>query len=365
MEEKPRYVLRKKGRYYWNPTAKMQAAGFVPSSLGKDRAKAYRQAEGLNRAWDTWQDQQRGRRKRKDLSALIEDFKADPVAYGALALKTQYEADKAFSRIEPTLGKVLVNDIDRQLARALYNKWCGEASVSIANKVHKWLVWLLTYALENGQLPYHPLLRMKKLAQPKRKARWAQAEVEAVYSKAMTDAKATSGNHIPKRPSVAHAMQLAYDSSQRMGDILALRWNQFDGEGIKVEQSKTGETVWCPLSAKSLEMVREMKEANRARKRPSTHMIVSEATGQPYSSVEVFSCLFRKFRIRAGITRDVNFRDLRRTAASDLGDAGATEAEISAMTGHAIGSSVLKDYVIPSKAAGRNARRKRYGDDGT
>nr|MBC8158653.1 hypothetical protein [Alphaproteobacteria bacterium] len=89
---------------------------------------------------------------------------------------------------------------------------------------------------------------------------------------------------------------------------------------------------------------------------------VSEETGQPYTDRNVFSRIFRKFRDRVGV-KERTFHDIRRTALTELGNQGATNAEIVTLSGHDINSRVLKDYVMPDRTAALNAARKRWTND--
>ncbi len=159
----------------------------------------------------------------------------------------------------------------------------------------------------------------------------------------------------------AHALQArmlaSWDhTSLPEQDILALQWSQFDGEGLTVRQiKKRGDReLWIPLHPRTLEML-------AATSKTSTYVVVSEETGRPYVRYQAFSRIFRKFRERAGIRQDLTFQDLRRTAMTEMGDHGATNAEIVAFSGHKENSRVLDTYIKPGRAAARNAARKRWG----
>jgi len=93
----------------------------------------------------------------------------------------------------------------------------------------------------------------------------------------------------------------------------------------------------------------------------STYIIVSEETKQPYADRRTFSRIFSKFRKRAGIRDELRFNDLRRTAMTEMGDAGATNAEMVSYSGHSINSRVLDTYIKPGKGAAINAANKRWG----
>ena len=159
------------------------------------------------------------------------------------------------------------------------------------------------------------------------------------------------------RPSVALAVQIAYDTSMPRQDILALEWTQFDGEGLTVKLIKKRgqeETLWLPLSTKAMLMM----DTGNVRHLAGSRIIISEETGKPYGE-EAFSRLFRKFRDRAGIDGRT-FHDLRRTALTELGNTHSTNAEIIKFSGHGITSPVLDDYVRPDKKITRAAAKRRW-----
>src|SRR6516162_4438036 len=50
--DKPRYLVKLKGSFYWRPTPKMKRAGFQEHRLGKHELTAKLEATRLNAAWD-------------------------------------------------------------------------------------------------------------------------------------------------------------------------------------------------------------------------------------------------------------------------------------------------------------------------
>ena len=61
-------------------------------------------------------------------------------------------------------------------------------------------------------------------------------------------------------------------------------------------------------------------------------MVVSEVTGRPYQESD-FQHTFAEIRDSAGLKKDLQFRDLRRTLATALGAAGCTDDQIRGVTG--------------------------------
>ena len=60
----------------------------------------------------------------------------------------------------------------------------------------------------------------------------------------------------------------------------------------------------------------------------------------------------------AGLERNLTFQDLRTTALTNMGNKGATMAEIVSFSGHKMNSPVLETYVKPGREAAKRARKK-------
>ncbi len=356
-----RHMITRGNHHYFQPSKTMRAAGFRAETLGTDHRAATARVERWNDEWDVIRQ---NRKIEPDIAVrqgdgkwLIDRFQADPTWYGQKAPATREEMDYCFGIIAETFGDIPIRAIERRHCRALYNNVRIEGSPHKAKKVIKWFSRLLEYAVEIGVRDDNPARRLKIEAPQGRTAVWTENEVRAVIATALAGGTAESGNDIPARPSVALAVQIAYDTSLPQQDILALRWPQYDGEGLTVRQKKRrgDRELWIPLSSETLQMLAGTERA-------STHIVVSEETRRPYTGRGlVFARLFRRFRKRAGIDRDLTFHDLRRTALTELGAAGATNAEIVAFSGHKLNSRVLDDYVKPGREAAKRARKKREG----
>jgi len=339
----------------------MRAAGFSTETLGADYDAAATRVEQFNSEWDEIRHlRDEGPEQRGDFSWLINQFEKDPTWYLAKARRTIEEIDYAFKIINQKIGFQSPTAVSRRHCRALYNQLRVEGSVHKARKIMKWFVRLMEYAVEIGVRDDNPAIRLKMEKPPGRNQVWTPAEVEAVVKAALAGGRARGGNAIPARPSIALATLIAYDTSLPEQDVLALKWEQFDGQGLTVKQKKPrGEQkeLWTPLSKECLSMM-------KATVKTSLFIIVSEQTAQPYPEQGiVFSRLHRRFRRRAGIRKDLTFQDLRRTALTELGNTGSTNAQIVSISGHDIASNVLKDYVKPDKQAALEAARKRWQND--
>lgn len=171
----------------------------------------------------------------------------------------------------------------------------------------------LAWALDRGMISVNPLKRPGRV--------WKGSRAEKVWS----DDDERSLLAVAS-PQMALAITLALWTGQRQGDLLRLTWNAYDGQFIRLRQSKTGVRVVIPVGA-------PLKAILEATRRVSP-FIISSGDDRPYTS-DGFRATWRKTCERAGV-KGLTFHDLRGTAVSRLASAGATEMEIAAITGHAV-----------------------------
>lgn len=149
-------------------------------------------------------------------------------------------------------------------------------------------------------------------------------------------------------------MLLLY-TGQRIGDVLAMTWADYDGDYIKVvAQQKTGAKVdvYCH------HVLNAEIEAWRISQRVMGATILTRYDGKPLSYNRVRN---RATEILKEIERPhLQLRDLRRTAATTLAEAGCTVPQIAAITGHSIEKCqrILDTYVVRTKATSRAAIKK-------
>jgi integrase len=166
-----------------------------------------------------------------------------------------------------------------------------------------------------------------------------------------TDADIAQFNKVASEPLRA-ALVLGLWTGQRQGDLLRLRWTAYNGRFIEVRQPKTKARVIIPTAA----ALRATLRALRRRRKAAT--ILTNSRGLPWTS-SGFRASWRKACAAAGIA-ELRFNDLRGSAVTRLAEAGATEPEIAAITGHRLGyvTQVMDRYLNRSKALAQNAIAK-------
>ncbi len=152
-----------------------------------------------------------------------------------------------------------------------------------------------------------------------------------------------------RRPSMGLAVMLGWCLGQRPADLRKLPWTTYDGAAVALRQAKTKTAVWVPA-------LPELRKLLDAATRSSVQIVVSEATGRPYQESD-FQHTFVDIRRAAGLSDDLQFRDLRRTLATALGAAGCTDDQIRSITGHKT-RNVVAVYVRPDQTFAKGAMKK-------
>jgi integrase len=116
-------------------------------------------------------------------------------------------------------------------------------------------------------------------------------------------------------------------TGQRGGDVVKMKWDDFDGESIHVVQEKTGKKLWlkCPKPL-VVALKREQKKTNR-------EFIFVHAYGEPFANAQTLSHAIRN-RLEALGIEGYTMHGLRKNAGIELAEAGCTVDEIMAVLGH-------------------------------
>lgn len=127
-------------------------------------------------------------------------------------------------------------------------------------------------------------------------------------------------------------------TGQRGGDVVKMKWTDFDGKRIFVVQEKTGKKLWlnCPKPL-LVALKREQSGTNR-------EYIFHHAYDGPFSSAQVLSHAIRNRLLELGINKPPAEREpgvkgytmhgLRKNAGIELALAGCSVSQIMAVLGH-------------------------------
>lgn len=278
------------------------------------------------------------------VSWLIAEYKRDAVFKG-LAPSTQKLYGYYFPVIEEFIGDIPANKVSRAQARDIYNTFV-DTHIRKASQI----VQVARPLFNFGRDVYPNLITenpFEGMGVKKAKPRQTIVPAEAIET-----AKIKAIGMGLK--SVAYAIQLGYDAGQRPGDIRMLQRKDYDGEWLRVRQSKTSAVVDIPVYK-----MPALKAMLDQLGHDSTLILHEERTGQPYSK-DMLCRRVREVFIAAGIGGDIQFRDLRRTAVVRLAEAGCEIAEICAITGHSLreATQILEVYLPRTRRMAENAADK-------
>ena len=321
----------------------MREAGFHPEPLGKDESDALARASILLADWDkirTTGQATSTSLKHGTMNWLIAHYQKDR-AYLSRQPKTQAEFDRLAAVISKTFGKHMVAAIERRHIKGFYRELLVSKSQDRASRTIKTMHKLLEMARDEGLVSVNHASRMNLPQGTPRREVWDASEINAVIAAC----------EINGRRSIGLTVRLAFDLGQRLSDVLNMTWGQYKGNAILITQGKTGATVLVPV-------LPELKTMLDATDKTSTHIVVSEETHRPYKP-DNFSHRFREISVSAGFG-DKQFRDIRRSAAVRLAEAGCTSIEVVAITGHTIerGAQILETYAPRSAAMAESAINK-------
>jgi integrase len=251
-----------------------------------------------------------------------------------------------------TLGEINAMSIKPHNADWIIDQIREESGHSVSHYCARFARRVWKWAGRKEYVPaLNPFKDMELEGLGQREATWTPEQVATVIAKAYEPGQKTS---------LGLAAHIAYGFAHRKGDILTLTWTALDIGSRKTR--KTGVTL--PMVASSYPDLDAAIEAERARQKasdkPSTHVIVCESTGRPWHP-DTFTHHFRDLMDAAGLPKDLQFRDLRPTAVTELKDAGADIIDMSTHTGHKT-VTMARRYARPTAEQFQRAAAKRQAN---
>lgn len=260
------------------------------------------------------------------LGGIVADYQASAL-FNSKADATKRDYRQMLSLIVEKFGMMSVDVLDDSKVRKDFLKF-RDSMVATPRKADRFwqvLKLVLNYAVDTGQLRVNPATRGGKLYHGSRaEIIWEPHEI----------ALALGGLSQP----VLGPFICALDTGQRQGDILALKWNQFDGTHIRLTQRKTKRPVKVMASERLKAFLSQSELV-------STHVFVT-SRGTPWTS-DGFQGQFRKEVARLGL-KNRRFHDLRGTFITMRRREGSSLEDIASISGHSISDvrAVLEKHYL-------------------
>lgn len=271
------------------------------------------------------------------------------------AASTQREYRRVLTTLEAKFGTLPTKALQSPRVRGLFLTYQEEVGRDHPREADNRLAILsavFSYAAAKGEIADNPLRGFERIYHSDRSAFvWTEADLSKFMATAPVE--------------LQQALILAIHTGQRYGDLIRLRWADYDGQAITLRQRKTGASVYVPCSAALRRMLDGME-----RRGP---FILTRADGRPWHTENNDKALSKAWRVHArsiGIT-ELRFHDLRGTAVTLMNEAGVSIQQVAAITGHTMQSAtrILERYGARTKRlaeaaihAFENAKETRFAN---
>ena len=248
------------------------------------------------------------------------------------------------------VSTMYLQSIDTPRAQAAYNRW-AERGIPFANHTHAVASKLYNFAIQLGYTQVNPFSKVSKRAHKPRKVVWTREHINLFLDTAYSEFKWRS---------VGLIVQMAYEWCQRLGDMANLTWDMYDAQDrvLYLEQSKRRARVELPTTDELHEMLMQQKGDVDFQPYIAPYCMAKRIIARPYDKYQL-SHIARQVMDKAGLPKELQIMDMRRTGTVEMVDAGVSMAQIMSVTGHANPQSV-KPYLKNTLTSARNAATLRF-----
>ena len=238
--------------------------------------------------------------------------------------------DTAFD--DSSVGQLKYKQLTTPQAQVIYDT-LSDRGITFANRITGVTRKMFNYAIKYGIVDTNPWSKIQTLTPKPRKVMWQPQDVhrflEVAYSKFETR-------------SIGLIAQMAYEWAQRIGDMRMLTWDKIDFENkvLHLEQSKRRAVVHLPISSDLMNVLEQQNGAFDWQPYVAPNVNARTDNGYAPYGLEVVSRVAKKIIIEAGLNPELRLADLRRTATTEMVEAGVGIAQIMQVTGHQSPQSV-------------------------
>lgn len=244
------------------------------------------------------------------LMAVFERYMAE---MSPLKATSTYEREKhAMLPLKVGLGRLLPAQLTATLIYQYMDFRSKSVSPATVNKEKAVLSNACNAAVRWGVLTSNPCLTVRRLPNEKKETRY------------VTDAELWSFYNAASKP-VQLFLELAVTTGLRLGDLLSLKFENWNEEGLKVITSKTKNPILFSSSPNLKELIEKSKALNGNVRSP---YLIANKKGLPYT-VSGFQTIWKRTMKKAiladTISRPFSPHDLRRKAATEAQKEGGRE----------------------------------------
>ena len=289
-----------------------------------------------------------------NVGTLIRDYLLS-LHFTKKAARTQAEYKRMLKELETRFGTLPIKALESGKVKALfldYQEEMGSDRPREADNRLSVMSAVFTRAALRGVIKDNPLRGFERIYSSNRSDMiWLEGDIRRFMNGAPVE--------------LQRALILAIHTGQRKGDLIRLRWSDYDGDTISLTQSKTSARVTVKCTGTLKRMLDDTP-----RQGP---FILTRAEGTPWFTPVDESPLSDAWRNRMDasgfypkawdeLTKDekkgfLHFNDLRGTAVTLLAEAGCSVPQIASITGHTLQSAtrILEKYLARTASLSKAA----------
>ncbi len=316
--------------------------------------------------------------KSDTMPMLVSRYMGSP-EYRGLAQSTKRSYEKHISNFAATFTDMPVIALEDPQVRIELLEWRDQfaSNPRTADLALASVSAMIGWAVDRRILQFHALKGVKKLHKADRSEIIWEQEILSRFIKLA-----------PKH--IAAVVLFAAYTGQRQSDVLELKWEHItDDKKIRLKISKSGKRHAVTIHSSLAEWLKHLPRYNETKYKRYNGTILTTSKKGSWTA-DGFRASYNKFlalekydddelqvyafendigidhaqecrELAKDIKKaELHFHDLRGTAVTKLADAGATNSEIAAVTGHSLETvdKILKKYMKPTERQGEAAMKK-------
>ena len=281
--------------------------------------------------------------KPRHISELVEQYRASSW-WTKLAARTRKDYDEYINMLlNSNYSGAYIDTFTPKLADMIYQHIKTEHGIKRANYFTTVWVRIYNFAIKNEWIAVNPWEFTERSKTTPRDTVWTEQQVKDVINAAKVEGNKEFATYV----------KLLYEVGQRPSDVLSMNRSMLiqDEHGwyIKFRQKKTGAFVTPAISNETHCMINELTDI--------------DLDGSFFKSftLENMQEYLRHYKDLLKLPKELQLRDLRRTALTEAGSAGATDAEMKAQSGHK-NRAMLDTYSVSTRKQSLEGFRKRFKD---
>ena len=296
----------------------------------------------------------------KTFDDLVAYYRTTP-QFLSLRLRTQRDYDYCIERAvrtffspKVTLGRTNLGKIGVSECKKAYQEWL-KSGVRTANLTSTVASILFNLAVELELMPNNPMRFVKKMQTQPLKVMWTHDQVRQFLDVAY--------NKFEWR-SIGLIVQMAYTFAQRIGDMRSLKWDNinFEERRLDLEQSKKRAEVHLPININMYRMLEQQYKDFGFQEYVAPHPYPRNGGYIIYADVDI-GRMVNRVKEEAGLPKELTAMDMRRTAITEMVEAGVDTTQIMAVSGHNSPQS-MRPYIRHTYKSAASALERRENNNG-